>query len=74
MNGLYLKAVEQTDINILRDYNNSFKKFNLNGWVSEDRFINLLKDKFYCMVKRSFYRNFLKTLFNDKYRYIYILS
>lgn len=35
---------------------------------------NLLKDKFYCMVKRSFYRNFLKTLFNDKYRYIYILS
>lgn len=44
MDDLYLKDVEQTDINILHDYNNSFKKFNSNGWVSEDRFINLLKD------------------------------
>lgn len=44
MNGLYLKDVEETDINILNDYNNALKNINSNGWVSEDRFINLLND------------------------------
>jgi hypothetical protein len=41
---LYLKEVEEIDINILRDYNNSMKNINSNGWVSEDRFVNLLND------------------------------
>jgi len=41
---LYLKDVEETDINILNDYNNSLKRINSNGWVSEDRFVDLLND------------------------------
>ena len=44
MDDLYLKGVEGIDINILNDYNNSFKNINSNGWVSADRFINLLND------------------------------
>ena len=44
MDDLYLKVVEETDINILRDYNNSLKNNNSSGWVSEDKFANLLND------------------------------
>lgn len=44
MEELYLKEVEESDINILKDYHKEFNKYNKKGWVNEDRFIPLLTE------------------------------
>ena len=44
MEEIYLKEVKEEDIDILSTYNNMFYKNQMNGWVSEDRFSNLLKE------------------------------
>ena len=40
---VYLKLVEEKDIDKLIKYNEDYKQVNEKGWVSEDRFTNLLK-------------------------------
>lgn len=42
MDDLYLKEVELSDIEILKEYNNSCYEFNEKGWLNEDRFRDLL--------------------------------
>lgn len=44
MEEIYLKEVKEEDIDILSTYNNMLAKRQMNGWVSEDRFVNLLKE------------------------------
>lgn len=44
MEEIYLKEVKEEDIDILSTYNNMLYKKQMNGWVSEDRFANLLKE------------------------------
>lgn len=44
MDNLYLKEVNETDIDILKNYNGSCRIYNEEGWVSEEKFVSLIKE------------------------------